>query len=236
MLLRGRAAGRADPTRSRRLKSRPVLLGGEDLLPAATQKRALEKRQRLERAALELFGERGYEGTAIDAIAERADVAVGAFYQHFRSKRQILLVLMDELLEAISRLELTAEGSGNVRTRLRSLLSRAFARDLQYLGAYRAWQEALLSDRDLARKQQRIQEWTSGRVAALLAELQRCPGARRNVDVPAIARVIDSYFWSLLAQAVQLSRPDLNQSLDAATHIIYHAMFEDPVTARRRRS
>src|SRR5215471_5368697 len=88
------------------LTRRPNLLAGEDLPPAPVQERSLEKRARLKAAALALFGERGYEGAAIEEIASRAGLAVGGFYQHFRSKRQLLLALMDELLEKLSRLDL----------------------------------------------------------------------------------------------------------------------------------
>lgn len=235
MLRRWAARRAAGPAGSPRLTERPSLLAGEDLRRPAAQKRSADKRARLKRAALELFGERGYEGTSIDAIAARAGIAVGGFYQHFRSKRQLLLALMDELIEALSRLELRPVPGADMRARLRGLLSDAFARDLQYLGAYRAWQEALLSDRGLADKQRQIHDWTTGRVVAVLAHLQQAPGARTNVDLPGLARVIDSFFWSLLAQAVYLSKPDLHQWLDAATHLIYHAMFADPVAPRRRR-
>ena len=37
----------------------------------------------------------------------------------------------------------------------------------------------------------------------------------------------DSFFWNLLAQAVTLSQVELTQWIDAATHLIYHAMFTD---------
>src|SRR5215469_14935152 len=123
------------------LTRRPNLLAGEDLPPAPVQERSLEKRARLKAAALALFGERGYEGTAIEEIASRADLAVGGFYQHFRSKRQLLLALMDELLEKLSSLDLRPGAAHDVRGGLGDLLSRAFAHDLAYLGAYRAWQE-----------------------------------------------------------------------------------------------
>jgi len=88
-------------------------------------------------------------------IARRAGLAVGGFYQHYHSKRQLLLALMDELLEGLSQLHLRPQAAGDVRAGLRQLLSGAFSRDLRYLGAYRAWQEAALSDPGLARKQER---------------------------------------------------------------------------------
>lgn len=210
------------------VSGRPNLLAEEGLPPQPRQKRSLEKRARLKAAGLALFGERGYEGTSIDEIAKRANFAVGGFYQHFRSKRQLLLALMDELLEKLSRLDLLPKPTADVRAALRELLSRAFASDLQYLGAYRAWQEAVLSDSDLARKEAEIHVWTTSRVKAVFQRLQQLPGARPGVDIPGLARAMDSFFWSLLAQAVHMPEMELNQWIDSATHLIYHAMFMDP--------
>ena len=207
---------------------RPHLLAGEDLPPEPRQKRSRDKRARLKAAALAQFGEKGYEGASIEEIAQRANLAVGGFYQHFRSKRQLLLSLMDELLEKLSRLDLQPRAFSDVRTGLHALLSRAFSHDLRYLGAYRAWQEAVLSDPELARKQAQIHAWTTMRVTAVFQLLQRLPNARTGVDIPGLARVMDSFFWSLLAQAVRMPAAELNRWIDAATHLIYHAIFLDP--------
>jgi hypothetical protein len=93
------------------VKKRPDLLAGEDLPSDPRQKRSADKRERLKEAGLGLFGEKGYESTSIEAIAQRANLAVGSFYQHYRSKRQLLLALMDELLERLSQLELRPEAA-----------------------------------------------------------------------------------------------------------------------------
>ncbi|MGA8493231.1 MAG: helix-turn-helix domain-containing protein [Terriglobales bacterium] len=211
---------------------RPNLLAGEDLPPQPQQKRSLEKRARLKAAGLALFGEKGYESTSIDEIAIRAKLAVGSFYQHFRSKRQLLLALMDELLEKLSQLDFRPKAVTDVRAVVHELLSRAFSHDLRYLGAYRAWQETVLSDPDLARKQLQIHAWTTARVTTVFQLLQQLPGARPAVDIPGLARVMDSFFWSLLAQAVRMPNVELNQWIDSATHLIYHAMFVDRPTKR----
>jgi len=207
---------------------RPDLLAGEDLPPEPRQARSLEKRTRLKRAGLALFGERGYEKTSVDEIARRANLAVGSFYQHFRSKRQLLLALMDELLQHLSQLEFRPRGAADAGAMVRDLLARAFARDLRYLGAYRAWQEAVLSDPELARKQRQIHVWTTARVKTVFTLLQQLPGARPGVDVSGLARAMDSFFWSLLGQALQLREVELKQWIDAATHLIFHALFTDP--------
>jgi AcrR family transcriptional regulator len=206
---------------------RPNLLAGEDLPPEPRQKRSQDKRARLKAAALAQFGEKGYEGASIEEIAQRANLAVGGFYQHYRSKRQLLLALMDELLEKLSRLDLQSGAFTDVRTGLHALLSRAFSHDLRYLGAYRAWQEAVLSDPELARKQAKIHAWTTTRVTRVFQLLQRLPNARTGVDVPTLARVMDSFFWSLLAQAARMPAAELNRWIDAATHLIHHALFLD---------
>lgn len=209
------------------MSRRPNLLAGEDLPPAPQQKRSLAKQARLKAAGLALFGERGYGNTSVDDIARRARLAVGTFYQHFRSKRQLLLVLMDELLEGLSRLEFRPGPGKNVRGVVHGLLSAAFARDLHYLGAYRAWQEAVLGDADFARKEEAIHAWTTTRVTIVFKRLHRLPGARRRVDISALARAMDGFFWSLLAQAVHMRKVELDRWVQASTHLIFHALFED---------
>jgi len=207
---------------------RPNLLAGEDLSREPQQKRSLEKRVQLKTAAVALFGEKGFERTSIENIARRANLAVGGFYLHYRSKRQLLLALMDDLLKGLRGIDLSHDVEADAQAVLRDLLARAFACDLHYLGACRAWEEAVLSDPDLARKQQKIRAWTTQRVSALFVFLQNFPGARPGVDVPALARVMDGFFWSLLAQAVRMPKVELNDWIDSATDLIYHALFFDP--------
>ena len=185
-------------------------------------------------AGLDLCGEKGYERTSVDEVARRADLAVGGFYQHYRSKRQLLLALMAELLEHMSRLNFRPEAAADVRVGLQDVLARAFAGDLQYLGACRAWEEAVLSDPDLMRKQQKIRAWTSMRTTTLFTLLQQMPGARSGVDIPSLSRAMDGFFWSLLAQAVRMPRVELNEWIASATHLIYHAMFVDSPKRGRR--
>jgi AcrR family transcriptional regulator len=205
---------------------RPNLRRLEDCLPEPQQKRSREKRDQLKRAALVLFGSIGYERTSIEAIGKRANLATGTFYQHYRSKRQLLLVLMDDLLAAMERLQLQAT-SPDIRTGLHEILVRGFSGDLEYLGAYRAWQEAILSDAQLARMELKIRQWTTNRIAFLLAFLQRQPDARKTINIPVLAHLIDSFFWNLLGEALHARKVELSEWIDAATNLIYHALFLD---------
>lgn len=61
-------------------------------------------REKIRQVALELFTERGYDGTSLREIAERLDVTKAALYYHFRSKDAILLSLIVELFDEVNAL------------------------------------------------------------------------------------------------------------------------------------
>ena len=63
----------------------------------------MDLRGRLQRAALDLFRERGYDRTTAAEIAARAGVTERTFFRHFPDKREILF---DG--EAVLRAALTA--------------------------------------------------------------------------------------------------------------------------------
>ena len=47
-------------------------------------------RGRLRKAALELYGEHGYDQTTVAQIAERAGLTERTFYRHFADKREVV--------------------------------------------------------------------------------------------------------------------------------------------------
>lgn len=49
-----------------------------------------DARGRLERAALELYAERGFELTTVAEIAERAGLTERTFFRHYADKREVL--------------------------------------------------------------------------------------------------------------------------------------------------
>jgi len=49
-----------------------------------------EARARLEQAAMELYGERGFEQTTVAEIARRAGLTERTFFRHFADKREVL--------------------------------------------------------------------------------------------------------------------------------------------------
>jgi len=58
--------------------------------PAIARKGAGDKREAIMTAALELFVERGFFGTAVPEIADRAGVGAGTIYRYFESKEALV--------------------------------------------------------------------------------------------------------------------------------------------------
>ncbi|MCJ8158292.1 TetR/AcrR family transcriptional regulator [Sphingomonas sp. LaA6.9] len=57
--------------------------------------RTQEKRQQIVKTAAELFEERGFGGTSMDAIVQRMGGSKATLYHHFRSKDELLRAVLD---------------------------------------------------------------------------------------------------------------------------------------------
>lgn len=64
-------------------------------------KRPDDKREAVLRAALELFAERGFHGTAVPEIADRARVAAGTIYRYFDGKEALVNALFKRYKAAL---------------------------------------------------------------------------------------------------------------------------------------
>jgi AcrR family transcriptional regulator len=60
-----------------------------------------DKKARILAAARAEFATRGYHGTSIDVIIERAEVARATFYLHFKSKRNVFESALEELIALV---------------------------------------------------------------------------------------------------------------------------------------
>jgi TetR/AcrR family transcriptional regulator len=102
-----------------------------------------DTRRRLLEAAADTFAERGYHGTRIDSVSQRAGVAKGTIYNYFPSKGAVLETLVAEACllaaeaalatpeDAPTRARLEAFVEANLRwARRRKSLAVLFAREL----------------------------------------------------------------------------------------------------------
>lgn len=202
----------------------PQLLAAESLAPEPQQERSRRTRESLLQAALSSFQQRGYDATTVDEIARVARVAVGGFYLHFTSKRQALLVLMDRLIVELAALGLP-EGvtfdAESARIAVVMLVRTALRLDMKYLGAYRAWQEAILRDDGLAKLHAEIDAWTTGRIVAMLEIIARAPNVRRDIDPKTLATILNALFWRLTEMRAGEEEIVLRGTIAVVTHAIF---------------
>lgn len=89
-------------------------------------RRRREMRTRIYDAARELFQEQGFEGTTVEQIAQRADIAPATFFNHYQSKGGVMALMTSEIADHVGELvERHLSGSGSIRKRLVGLAEDA---------------------------------------------------------------------------------------------------------------
>jgi AcrR family transcriptional regulator len=88
-----------------------------------------ERRHQLIDIARSLFAERGYEGTSIEEIAQRANVSKPVVYEHFGGKEGLYAVVVDREVRALLERLTTALTAGHPR----ELLEQAALALLDYI-------------------------------------------------------------------------------------------------------
>jgi AcrR family transcriptional regulator len=82
--------------------------------PASTRLPAPRRRRQLLEVAVEVFAVRGFHGTSMEDVAEAAGVTKPVLYQHFSSKRELYLELLDDvgsrLVDAVTQAVTSAAG------------------------------------------------------------------------------------------------------------------------------
>lgn len=81
-----------------------------------------ETRERIFRAAVDLFRRKGFEATTVDEITEKADVAKGTFFNYFPRKEAVLGYLAEvRMQKALAGAELILAGRKPARQKLLAL-------------------------------------------------------------------------------------------------------------------
>jgi AcrR family transcriptional regulator len=121
-------------------------------------RQAAQTRAEILAAAVELFGEHGWSGTTLSAIASRADVAVETIYAGFGSKKGLLRAALDvavvgdaEAVPFAERPEALRLGEGPLEERLTAAARVITDVNERTVPVWRALLEAARSDKELER-------------------------------------------------------------------------------------
>jgi AcrR family transcriptional regulator len=166
---------------------------------------AAETRERLLRAAADVFAQRGYDGTRVADIAAAAGVSNGAMYAHFASKAELLVDALRTHGQRLLADLFVAEPSRSITDLLlvigRRLPLRRDARGYLIVEAL----VAARRDEDLAGP---MRDYIGER-ADWLAELMRIAQTDGELD-PALSPNALAHLCLLLAMGSALVTPDLH--------------------------
>jgi AcrR family transcriptional regulator len=147
---------------------------------------------RLFSAAVELLGERGYAGATIDDIVERAGIAKGTVYYHFRSKSELVSALLDDGLRRLaasfrSEIEGAQGGAPAQRAPVHA--------ELAYIERYQAFAKLVMSemwhaDRDWRDSLGTLREEYVGVFAGVLSRGIAEGAFRADLDVQTTASTV----------------------------------------------
>ncbi len=87
------------------------------------ERRRIETREKIYRAAMKLFAERGFFETTTEAITDAADVGEGTFFNYFPTKPHVLTVLAEKQIEkVIAARDSANSGSSSIHDVLHALI------------------------------------------------------------------------------------------------------------------
>jgi AcrR family transcriptional regulator len=87
------------------------------------ERRKVETRQQIFRAAMKLFEQKGIFGTTVEEITEAADVGKGTFFNYFPSKEAILAQMAQRQLGIIDRATDKAENAASIYPILKEMMN-----------------------------------------------------------------------------------------------------------------
>ncbi len=146
--------------------------GDTAAVPRGTRLPRQARRAQLLDAALAVFVESGYHAAAMDEIADRAGVSKPVLYQHFPSKLQLYLALLDsacdQILESVgAALRSTTDNEERVVATMGAYLDYV----ARHGGAYRlVFESDLRQDSEVEKRVRRVETVTSKAIADVVRD------------------------------------------------------------------
>lgn len=172
------------------------------------QRRRRETRERIFRAALRLFAERGFVATTVEDITEAVDVGKGTFFNYFPSKEHLLAAFAEVQLSKLQELASPSAQTEPLERTLRRLLYRLAEEPGRSPALVRGLLMALVSSESVRHVMGHNLERGRRILTKFLAARQARGEIRRDVSAAEIARGFQRmFFGTLVLWAVQPSAP-----------------------------
>jgi AcrR family transcriptional regulator len=190
--------------------------------------RGQRTQQRILDAALEVFGEAGYDRCSIDPIANRAGCSRAAFYQYFSGKEDVFRQLTGQVARQLDAsteaLELVTADTAGWRA-LRGWVLRFSAIYDRYEPLFHAVQEASASDEAVAAGSAR---WGARIVARIRSRILDTPLGSRELD-PVILQLLEcvtrTHGIARILRSAAAGHHAEDRVGDVLTDIIHRSLF-----------
>ena len=157
------------------------------------ERRRLETREKLYRAALDLFGKRGFLETTVEDITEAADVGKGTFFNYFPTKEHILAAYGGERIAAVERARERARAtSGSVLDVLGELATDSAGQSHENPAVLRAIYAAHASCAPVRAELQKRMHTSRHILAEIISLAQKRGEMRRDIEPVELARLIQT--------------------------------------------
>lgn len=163
------------------------------------ERRRTETRERIFRAALDLFAERGFMETTVEDITEAADVGKGTFFNYFPTKEHVLATYGAERLATVERaLQEAKKGDRPVMDVLRDLATGIAGQAAESPALVRAIYAAHASC-TAVRDELQTRMHTARRLLGQIFRLAQERGeVRRDVSPMVLARLVQTVFHGVM--------------------------------------
>lgn len=175
-----------------------------------------ERRAQLLEAALEVFVANGYHGASMDEIAETARVSKPVLYQHFPSKRELYIALLDHHLAGFTSILLEALSSTqDNKQRVQATMKSYFEFIANEDQAHRlVFESDLVNDPDVASRLEKFNSDYANAIGQVIAEDTNLPPVEATLLGRALAGMaeVSARYWLE-------TNGDLD--LDVASELVY---------------
>jgi AcrR family transcriptional regulator len=203
--------------------------------PGRRERRKDEVRQRLFRAAVELFGTRGFNATTVEDITRAADVGKGTFFNYFRTKEILLSDWAELRLDILRGAHTETERADEpVQEVLRHLFSALLEEPTRSHATTRCMLFGLLGSEQIAG----MVQGTASRARQILAEImvagQRRGEIRRDATASDLAQLFQQTFFGFMHLWVLLPAQDLSRRVNTTFNLFWTAAAVQPGHSRER--
>ncbi len=207
-------------------------------LPASRrQRRSAELRERLFRAALQLFAHKGYSETTVEDITNAADVGKGTFFNYFPSKEHILAAFgRMQMAKVQAAVDAATTTKLPIEEILRQLAMEAVSLPARNPAIVRALLQANLSSAPVRKTMREIHTTATALLAQIVEVGQKRGEIRNDLKATELAQTLRQsllgamLIWSLYGDGTLQSR------IETTLHVLWNGMAAGSGTLEHARS